>query len=215
MKHFNLFTTLALPLATIIPSCQAQEAEHTDLTEMLDNMLSFEEQHKTIEIATGVQVGQGSAFLSASPNKNSDFLLLIANSSDENDTPLPLGWQEVGNFLKEPVVSSHSAPQDFPAWKLWLGCAVAVMGLSLIVTASTNSTGVLLGLLQQLSNNKDEDEKMLAPTAPQPVVAETTSSRRRRCLPSRSISNDMMAVLEIGSKTARRVRRPSIHLSLA
>jgi hypothetical protein len=219
MKLFTILTTVVLALTSLISSCHGQEEseQHSDhLTELLDTML----QHRKVEVETGVHVGQEDAFLTARHKKNSDFLLLIANSRDENDIPLPLGWQEVGNYLSEPILSSHTAHDDLPVWQLRLGCFVAVVGLCFLVAASTPSSNMLrVYLLQSTRKNNDENEEsMLLPThngAETTTRPTTTSSTSRRCLPVRTLSNNMMAVLEIGSQKARLVRRPSLNLSLA
>lgn len=135
MKLNSIFIALALVLSII--SCSAQESEHAGLTELLDNMMSIEQEHKKIEIDTGYQVGEESYFLTANASKkNKNIDLLIADSLDENDTPLPLGWEDVGKFLNEPILSSHNAHVAFPVWQLWLGSLVAFLGLSFIATGS-------------------------------------------------------------------------------
>lgn len=159
MKLQPIFPTLML---CMISCCNAESSEpHSGLTDLLDHMLSYQEEHLHIAQETGVRVGQESDFLNGKTN-NKNLLpdLLIADSADEDDMPLPLGWEDVGKFLNEPILSSHSAHDDFPAWQLWLGCLTAVIGLSLVVTAST-------GMLCPRKSNKDEDdnkEMCLLPT---------------------------------------------------
>jgi hypothetical protein len=83
-----IFTTLVLAPTTLISSCRGQEPEQNfdHLTELLDTMLK----RQRVEMETGVRVGQEASFLNNAGKKNIDLLLLIANSRDENDTPLPL-----------------------------------------------------------------------------------------------------------------------------
>jgi hypothetical protein len=134
MKLNSIFIALALMLSIISTSAKEPE-EYAGLTELLDNMLSIEYEHKKLEIDTGFHVGEESKFLTANASKkNRNIDLLIADSLDENDTPLPLGWEDVGKLLNEPILSSHNAHTALPVYQLWLGCLVAFLGLSFIAT---------------------------------------------------------------------------------
>jgi hypothetical protein len=143
MKLQSIYTSFVL---CIISCCNAddssshQQQPHSGLTDMLDHMLSYLEEHTHVAEETGVRIGQESDFLSKAPRAILlPDLLLIADASDEDDMPLPLGWEHVGKFLHEPVLSSHRAHDDFPAWQLWIGGLIAVIGLSLVVTATAKS----------------------------------------------------------------------------
>jgi hypothetical protein len=155
MKLQSIYTTFVL---CMISCCNAndsssQQQPHSGLTDMLDHMLSYLEEHTHVAEETGVRIGQESDFLSKAPKAILlPDLLLIADASDEDDMPLPLGWEYVGKFLHEPILSSHSAHDEFPAWQLCLGCMIAVIGLSLVVTASTKS------------NKNDDDRDLCLPT---------------------------------------------------
>jgi hypothetical protein len=153
MKVSSVFTVLALVLSIITCSAQ-EESEHNGLTQLLDTMLS----HQKIAADTGVQVGQESNFLTvkAASKKNSSINLLIASSVDENDAPLPLGWDDVGKLLNEPILSSHMGHDDFPVCQLWLGCLVAFLGLSFI--------GSGCGMLCRKKGCEEEDQESYLPT---------------------------------------------------
>lgn len=149
MKVQSLYRALILMFSVV--ACRGEESEHSVLTELLESMLSHEQEHKQVEEETGVQVRHESAFLNAnkSPkgnsNSNSNNIiplqfteedLLIADSRDADDAPLPLGWEHIGNLLNEPIRSSHSAHDEFPLWKMMLGCLIAVIGVSCIFLGS-------------------------------------------------------------------------------
>jgi hypothetical protein len=130
MKLNSVFAALALVLSIITCSAQ-EEVEHNGLTKFLDSMLT----HQKLAAETGVQVGQESNFLTANASKkNAHIDLLIADSLDENNTPLPLGWEGVGKFLHEPIRTSHMGHDDFPVYQLWLGCVFAVVGLGFLAS---------------------------------------------------------------------------------
>ena len=132
-------------------------------------MLSYQQEHQNVAEETGIQVGQESDFLKGNTNNaNNQHLplllpdLLIASTADADDydVPLPLGWEDVGRFLHEPILSSHRAHDDFPAWQLWLGCLLALAGLSLVVTASTGCHATK----KSIKDHEYVDETLCLPT---------------------------------------------------
>jgi hypothetical protein len=162
MKLQSIFTTLTL-CCCIISCCNAESSEpHSSLTDLLDHMLSYQQEHLHVAQETGVRVGQESDFLSTKTTNNKNHLpdLLIANSADEDGMPLPLGWEDVGKFLNEPIQSSHSAHDDFPAWQLWIGCVIEFLGVSLVVAASTD----MLCPSKSGKNESNDNEERCLPT---------------------------------------------------
>jgi hypothetical protein len=178
MKLPSIYTTLFL-ICIVSCCCNAEEESssaehpHSTLTDMLDHMLSYQQEHQHVAEETGIQVGQESDFLKGNTNNaNNQHLpllllpdLLIASTADADDyeVPLPLGWEDVGRFLREPILSSHRAHDDFPAWQLWLGCLLALVGLSLVVTASTGCHATKKSIKDN-DDDVDVDETLCLPT---------------------------------------------------
>jgi hypothetical protein len=196
---------LAMVLSLCVITCSGEEPEYTGLTELLDSILSYEHQHKQLEEKTGFQVLRGFDFYdehgtgSMHDRDASDGGLLIADSRDSEDMPLPLGWREVGSLLNEPIQSSLIEREEFPTWQLWLCCFVAVIGLSLILTGS----GMIYG------------ERALE------MFAESKESRKEEsCLPSyfsapiRTYSNVAVG-FQVRATSNCGARRPSLNLALS
>jgi hypothetical protein len=190
---------LLMVLSLCVITCSGEEPEHAGLTELLDSILSYEHQHKQLEEKTGFQVLRGFDFYDELGTGNlhdrdaNDGGLLIVDSRDNEDMPLPLGWKEVGSLLNEPIQSSLIEHEEFPTWQLWLCCFVAVIGLSLILTGS--------GMLCWDRETKE-------------------ARQEESCLPSyfaapvRTYSN-VTAGLQVRATNSRGARRPSLNLALS
>jgi hypothetical protein len=202
MKLPLFFNAMALSLCVF--TCSGEDSEHTGLTELLDSILSFEQEHKEIEEKTGFHVLRGFDFYDELSGENvnernaNDGSLLIADSRDGEDMPLPLGWEEVGNLLNEPIQSSLIEHDEFPTC-LWLCCLIALIGMSLILTGS--------GMLCCWEGTVEI------------LFSEKTKSGQESGLPScfaapvRTYSNVVTAGLCVGPPT--KSRRPSLNLGLS
>lgn len=193
---------IAIALSLCVISCSGDDSGNAGLTELLDSILTYEQEHKNIEEKTGVQVLRAFDFYDDAPghvnDKNAiDGGLLIADSRDSKDIPLPLGWEEVGNLLNEPILSSLVAHEEFPTWQLWLCCFVAVIGMSLIFTGS----GGMLCL-----------EKVLEIFSEKGQFGQESSLPSYFAAPVRTYSNVKAGLENLRSP---KPRRPSLNLALS
>jgi hypothetical protein len=58
------------------------------------------------------------------------------HNNKEDSIMVRLGWDTIGHLLNEQIDSTHTAHEEFPAWEMWLGCGLGLLGMLLIIPSA-------------------------------------------------------------------------------